>query len=268
MGDLHPNNKRVDPPYDRLAKPTKALNWTVKHKLSFSPSRANLLLTDCVTKQVPWWAGYSKLVHQSGLLTSPSVTWLVEHCCVSELPWGSTYSATTPNYICTLGYIQLVSLNFMVQVLFERDTGRKTWRQNCALWCAVHTTNSLQAPRVTCGSHWIFVCCCFNEDTVGTKFSGVGDLCCTFWLIQPIWAWFFPFIEHPLEQTVLWKSSKEWQTEQLRSVLFSGLVSDNKIPSHPHCYLVLPIRRSHGVKSYYETCWTLDRYPRRIFRCE
>lgn len=119
------------------------------------------------------------------------------------VPWGSTYSATIPNYICTLGYIQSVSLNFMVQILFERDTGRKTWRQNCVLWCAVHTINSLQAPRVTCGSHWVFVCCCFNEDTLGTKFSGVGDLCCTFWLIQPIWAWFFPFIKHPLEQTVL-----------------------------------------------------------------
>lgn len=34
------------------------------------------------------------------------------------------------------------------------------------------------------------------------------------------------------------KSLPRWKTEQVRSVLFSGLVSHDKIPNHPHCDLI------------------------------
>lgn len=40
-------------------------------------------------------------------------------------------------------------------------------------------------------------------------------------------------------------SSKEGQMEQFRSALFSAFASpDNKMPSHPHCYLELPVKQA------------------------
>lgn len=77
----------------------------------------------------------------------------------------------------------------------------------------------------------------------------------------------FPIYRNPSgRDSSVKESSKEWQTKQVRSVLFAALVpSDNKIASHPHCYLELPVKHPPTVPSLIMKrveFWTI---PRRKF---
>lgn len=152
-------------------------------------------------KKVSWQEGYSKLVHQSALFISLSVRQLLQHWCMPEPAWWSPCSVATQSYICKslLCSVNLTWLYFAIIIWkrYKKKNIKEAKLFHSVLILTVVSTQSVWLITITQGymphTEHLFAVILMRINREQNVVR-VGDLCCTFWLFQPIWAGFFPFI--------------------------------------------------------------------------